>query len=233
MTMHRMALALLILSLGFFGCDVKSWLKMPSGVQTAAEKPKEAILAEVRPIIEPFRAAVNAVPSPEAPGLTDAQCEEVLGKLRDAQAQYGAMSTGAAAFKELAYEIADIAKKARDNERWRLVEACVDAHQLLNMQSVTLQRLDARAKMMLARPTVELKGFLEDKGKGETYVFLQITDHVTQTRKTVKVREGEEFNDLRLIGIIGNNKGVKLEYLKIEGLFFEIETSHPSFAAGH
>ena len=103
------------------------------------------------------------------------------------------------------------------------VEAAVDAFEILSMESMLMSRLDQRAKTILAQPKVEVKGFIEDKEKNAIYIFLRVTDRATGKVKSVNVREGDVFNDLRVVAIIGNNKAVQFEYLKIPGLIFEVK----------
>ena len=117
----------------------------------------------------------------------------------------------------------DIAKSAAESERYKLVLACIDAIELLNMESRLLERLGARADTILARPVVRVRGFLDDHEKGDTYVFLELLDRRNGTVERYEARPGDEFNNLRLIRIIGRNKAVLLEYLRMPGLFFEVE----------
>lgn len=203
------------------GCDNSLWKK--AAEPAPAGPTKAEVLAKVKPIIEPFRQLADAPAGPGSPGLANETRDQVISALRDAELQYGSTPAGQEALKDVGHDIVDIAKHARDQERWKLVEACVDAYEILNMESVSLTRLDERAKLMLARPKIEMKGFIDDKEKNATYVFLRLTDRKTGKMKTVTQREGDEFDDLRLVGIIGNNKAVRLEYMKIPGLVFEVE----------
>lgn len=202
------------------GCEAP---KPPESAETPGPMTMEEVLAIIRPIIQPIRDTLQPPAGVAPPGVSDEQHEQIIAALRDAILHYGDTPHGREALRTLAREIEDLAKEARDVERWRLVSICVDAHDMLNMESVAIQRLDERARMMLARPKIEVKGFMEDREKNDFYVFMHVTDRATGTRKTVTMREGEEVDDLRLVRIIGRNKGVRLEYLKIEGLFFDIE----------
>lgn len=210
---------IVVAALLFAGCKDSLWTKARETAQPGPSKTE--IQAKVKPIIEPFRQIVNM--GAGAPGLAQETRDTVCNALRDAQLQYGAFPQGQEVFRELGYEIVDIAKRARDQERWRLVEACVDAHEILNLENAMITRLDARAQEMLARPTVVVKGFLDDRAKNTINIFIQVIDRATGKRKSMTVREGDEFGDLKVINIVGANKSVRFEYKKIPGLVFEVE----------
>ncbi len=215
----------LVLSIGFLillaaGCEAP---KPPETTEAPGPKTKEDVLAIIRPILQPIRDTVRPPAGVAPPGVSDEQREQIIAALRDAILHYGDTEHGREALRALGREIEDLAKEARDLERWRLVSICVDAYDMLKMESAAIKRLDERARMMLAQPKIEVKGFMEDKEKNDYYVFMHVTDRATGSRRTVTMREGEEVDDLRLVRIIGRNKGVRLEYLKIEGLFFDIE----------
>ena len=190
--------------------------------ENVVEKPAEEILAEMRPILAPLRQVV--VGGKEGTiGLDDTTRQQVVTSLTNSVTQYSAMQTAKQAFGELSREISGIAVEGAEQERWRLVEACVDVHEILNMDSVLLGRLDERAKTMLARPKIAVKGFLDDNEKGDLYVFLELMDRTTRRVKTVTVREGEVIDDLRIVEIVGRNNAVRIEYTRIPGLIFQVK----------
>jgi hypothetical protein len=78
---------------------------------------------------------------------------------------------------------------------------------------------------MMARPKVDVSGFLE-ADKNNLYVFLTVTDPITNKTESFKVREGEEFYEpidpntkqkksaiLRLVRIIGDQQSVEILYI--------------------
>ncbi len=210
---------LILFSLLLAGCGGSFWQKAEEAAQPGPSKAE--IAAKVKPLIEPFRQVTNT--GTAGPGLLPEARDLVINGLRDAQLQYGAYPAGQEVLRELGYEIVDIAKRARDQERWRLVEACVDAHEILNLDNAMISRLDARAQEVLSRPTVEVKGFIDDGEKKITSIFLRITDRTTGRMKSLTAREGDEFDELKVINIVGNNKAVRFEYKKIPGLVFEVD----------
>jgi hypothetical protein len=185
----------------------------PTGPQT-----KEEVLALVRPVITPIRLALET-----STGLSDQDRTVILQNLRQAVAEHGGKDFGRLALREVGYEIAQIGKDASTAERWKLALFCVDAFDTLSMESVLLSRISARAQEMMAQPTVRVRGFLEDGVDKTLYVFMDITDRRTGEVKKVQAREGEEFNGLRMIKVLGRNKQVRFEYIKIPGLIFDVD----------
>lgn len=182
-------------------------------------KSKEEALNLISPAIQPLRN--TSVPG--APGLSEEQRQQVMMSLHNVIVTYGSNQYGKEALRELGYEVLDLAKKASASERYRLALACIEAAELLQVDSLYLKRLGPKAELMLKKPKVAVKGFVDDIEKKQLYVFLELTDHLTGKTERLEAREGDEFHDLRLVRVIGNNKAVLLEYLKMPGLFFEVE----------
>lgn len=184
----------------------------PEGPQT-----KEEVLALVRPMIAPIRAAL-------APGayLTDTDRAVIMGNLRAAVAEHGGKDFGQAALREVGHEISEMGREAGKAERWRLALFCVDVFDLLNMESALLKRIGQRAQHMMDQPTVRVRGFLEDGANRDLYVFMDLVNRRTGEVQKVRVREGEEFGGLRLIQVLGRNQKVRVEYLRIPGLIFDV-----------
>ncbi len=185
----------------------------PTGPQT-----KEEVLALVRPVIAPIRIAVD---TGSFLGLQETAA--ILQNLRQAVAEHGGKDFGRAALREVGYEIAELGREASAAERWKLALFCVDAFDTLSMESALLSRISARAQEMMAQPTVRVRGFLEDGVDKSLYVFMDITDRRTGEVKKVQAREGEEFHGLRMIKVLGRNKQVRFEYIKIPGLIFDVD----------
>ncbi len=186
----------------------------PVGPQTKAE-----VYNLISPAINPLRNAA----APSAPDMTSFEREQVMTALKNAIVSYGSLSFGQEAIRELGYEVMTIAQQAGDNERYKLVLVCIDVLELLSMESQLLKRLGERADVILEQPVVRVRGFLDDHEKGDTYAFLELINQRTGEAEKVEARVGDEFNNLKFIRIIGNNKAVLFEYQRIPGLFFEVE----------
>ena len=185
----------------------------PMGPQTKAE-----VLALVRPVIAPLRFSVEG-----STPLDNQARAVILQNLRQAVMEHGGKDFGREALREVGYEIAELGKEASADERWKLALFCVDAFDTLSMESALLSRISDRAEKMLEQPTVRVRGFLEDGVDKTLYVFMDIVDRRTGEVKKVQAREGEEFHGLRMIKVLGRNKQVRFEYIKIPGLIFDVD----------
>jgi len=182
---------------------------------------KEEIMAQVLPALAPIQ-AVLAQPKGMG-GLSEAARASVMSQLGEAVSKYGSLPAGKDALHEVGYRIADLGKQASGQERWKVALTCVDAFDILQMESMSVSRLGDKARMMMEQPTIRVQGFLEDKEKNELYVFLELVNRKTMEVKKVQMREGEEANNIRLLKVIGRNQKVRVEYTKIPGLIFDVD----------
>ncbi|OQB43113.1 MAG: hypothetical protein BWY09_00281 [Candidatus Hydrogenedentes bacterium ADurb.Bin179] len=214
---HSIVLSVAVL-LCFTGCE--QLLKQePPRSATEKQQTKEEILSEIRPFVVPIQTTLagGAI-------ISDVERYTMLSNLRDAMVRHGETAAGRAAFQELSWEVQGMAKQAADMERYRLVLICIDVAELLDTESLLLKRLGAKANVMLDMPTVRVNGFIDDIEKKQTYIFIELFNRRTGEVEKLQAREGEEFNNLRLVRILGANKAVLFEYLKLPGLFFEVES---------
>lgn len=208
---------IILLLLACSGC--KDMLrKEPPPQPPTGPQSKEEVLAAVNPIIAPLRTTISG-----GPVISETERYTMMTGLRDAIMQYGSTEFGRQAFRDLAYEVQNIAKQASAVEKYRLVLICVDVTELLSVESHLLKRLGQKADVMLDKPKVQVKGFIDDIEKKQTYIFIEIINHRKGTLERMEAREGDEFNDLRVVRILGRNQAVLFEYLKLPGLFFEVE----------
>lgn len=212
----RVLAVLLIIS----GCqDLLRKQPPPPTEEEPGPKTKEEVLALIRPIIDPIRSTAMT----GSPGVSETERMNIMARIRDAITAYGGKDYGKEALRELAYEVQDLAKEASKKERYRLVMMCIDISEMLQVESQLMKRLGNKAKIMLERPKVQVRGFIDDLEKNQTYVFLELINYATGTVERREAREGDEFSNLKLVRIIGKNKAVLFEYLKVPGLFFEVE----------
>ncbi len=218
----RNALALVLFTLFITtGCNVST---PPPDPDAAAPPPmtKEEVLVQIKPIVDPLRQNIRHTGGERPPRIDEAVQDQILADIRQAKTQYGHEQFAQEAFHELAFEVAELAKEAAADERWRIVIFCVDVYETLGLESVMLRRLDERGEQVMSQPKIAVKGFMTDEDVGDTYVFIELTDRRTKQTKSFNMREREELYDVRLLEIVGNNAAVRLEYLKIEGLIFEV-----------
>ena len=189
---------------------------VPTGPQT-----KQEVLSLVLPVLAPIERVLALAPG--TGGVSETDRTVMMAQLREAVGKYGNLPFGREALHDVGYKIAEMGKKASTQERWRLALACVDAFDILQMESMTVARLGGRAKTMMEQPTIRVRGFLEDKDKGALYVFLELVNRKTMEVHKVQAREGEEVGGIRLLKVIGRNQKVRVEYIKIPGLIFDVD----------
>lgn len=206
------------------GCNSPLDQKIAGEVKEKVDtlKSKDQLYQEILPAIASLQGGLRVQVAHLEPSITDQNRRQVVNEIQQAVIRLSDEPNGPEALRALGYEIQEIAKKARDDERWHLVLACIDAFEVLNMESYLLSRLDERARAILEQPKVEVQGYFHDQNTDERYVFLKLTNRLTQEVTKERVREGEEVQNLRVIEIIGRNRGVKLEFTKIQGLYFTV-----------
>ena len=229
--MKRIAVLLALLTIAVAACWEEPPPPPPPEVKAPPPPSPEEIAAEIRQVIQPLQALTVAARPGQGWGsggtgatgmLTKPIEKQVVDGLRAARAKHQVTENGKIAITMVAHEITDIIKIGRDQERWRLVLGCIRAYKALEPTSIKMDTLMKRAELHERRPTVRIKGFFDDKETGDTYVFLEVMERPSRKLHKVEVRVGDEFHNVKLVGFVGNKRGVELEYLLIEGHTWEV-----------
>jgi len=192
----------------------------PPEPKAPPEPTPEQIAGEIRAHIGTMQSAVDAnapFPMDSVPAMVDG--------LRAAAAKHRLTDNGKAGIAQVSHDIEEIIRKARDIKRWKIVLAGIDAYDALISGSSKYNRLKELGKLQLSKPSVKLKGFFTDHAANdEVYAFIEVLDPAVpgSTWQSLKVRVGEEFSNLKFVRIVGEEKGIELEYLLIPGDTFEI-----------
>lgn len=184
---------------------------------------KDEIMPELRGLVEPLRQQLNAPVGEAVTRVSPELRDQVVAAVREAQIKHGGTPAGQEALKALAVEVGAIAMSARDQERWWLVQACIDVYEVLGLSSLSIQRLDEKAELMIAMPKVRVMGIVDDPSKDETYVLMRLIDRQTRQYESHYARIGEEVDSLKVLEIVGKNSAVRFGYLKIPGLEFVVD----------
>ncbi len=222
--MKRIFVASLMLLVLCAACEKEEVEEEPAPAQPPPQRvpSPEEIYAEIKPILRPLQAVANQ----ESNTLPDEAVADVVQKLSAAKSKHEVTDSGKSALSRLRRDVENIIKKGRELEYWRLVIKACDAYDVLDPKNLKTRRYRDIARRQLAKPKIEIRGFLEDEDTGDIYAFLKVKLRDTQETKLVQVREGEEFlegeHTMRLVEIIGNNKGCRFEYKAIEGDIFEV-----------
>lgn len=168
------------------------------------------IKSSLSPLFNPGPIDMNIIPS-------------MVGTAGTIRASKSVTENGRLALNMLIRDVEDSIRENKNANRWRKVKAGCLIFEALQPGSDRYAKTKKDADLMLARPRVEVTGFMESGN--DLFVFLATTNNLTGERKTFKVREGEEFyappkvgdepntqNLLRVVRIVGNKQAVELEY---------------------
>jgi len=155
---------------------------------------------------------------------------QVVTALRASRQKHQSSENGREAIKMATHDIEDIIRQARDQERWRLLMGCIAAFEAISPGSTKMEHLKERAKLHRVCPIVRVKGFFDDEEMNETYAFLEVIKRFftkdgrlrDAPAETVRARPGDEFHGVKLLGFVGDRRGVRLEYLAIPGNTWEV-----------
>jgi len=176
----------------------------------------QEIASEIR------RASLNSlsalIAGPDQP-VPASVYEQVLTGLRSGKAKHQGSKNGKEALDMIAVECNQILSRAVETESWHAVLLACDALDIVEPDNVRANRLRERARGRINRPKVTIKGFFTDAETDETKVFLDV--YLPETKKTEKVRAhvGQEFYGLRLVDIIGKEKGIKMQHIETGEMF--------------
>ncbi|HNR34460.1 MAG TPA: hypothetical protein PKO36_04730 [Candidatus Hydrogenedentes bacterium] len=196
----------------------------------------EEIAAKIRPVLQPLEAIVAQGPHVRNLNITMEIRDKVVADLKLAKQQNQGSENGKQALRMITYDIQEIIRKARDQNRFLLILGAISAYEVLEPIGLTMQRLKERAELEVTTPYITIKGFFDDNATGEIYAFLDVRHPIYDASQTVRdpldtsswitenvrVRKGEEFFNCRLVDFVGNKKGVVLEYLKIPGKTWKV-----------
>ena len=225
--MNRLLVLCLAATLVLCACPKPPPPPPPVAPKAPPEPTPEAIAAEIRPALEPYRNLLRQKIGPggtdAAGGLSPGDQKRVQDELKAAKQKFQHTENGKQALRMVTHDVEEMIQNARDQSRWRIVKDCIETWRILSPGSAKMDRLEERTNLHLRQPRVTVKGFFDDAQTGDTYVFLEVTEQPSKKRHDIRARVGEEFFDVELLDIVGDNKGVKLEYLLIPGTIWEVK----------
>lgn len=159
--------------------------------------------------------------------LTERGRQEVVGFVQQWKAQTLATENGEAAVRKLTNDLIERLQPARHSQNGPLILMLCDLIEVLEPDNPRIQRYRDWAIVHNNRPVITLKGWfqetIEPPGNEErlvplppeqvTLAFIDVYLPETGETHSLRVREGEEFFDVRFISIIGNMRGMELRYL--------------------
>lgn len=113
----------------------------------------------------------------------------------------------------VSHKVDERIRAAEDMKSWQAVLQYVKASKILRPETKRYDALEKRAVTELKRPEVDLKAFF-DVGNGQTVAILEFYLPLEGETVSERMRPGEEAYGLKLAQILGNNSGVRMEYLE-------------------
>lgn len=202
------------------GCRPREERKPPS---EPVPQTKEEFKAQLQQILLPLRQIIPFSPDIPTPPLTDEIRQQVMFGLFEFMQKYGDNPQAQQASREVAQEVAQWARIAKERGRWNMALGCIDVFEMLGARSYALQRLREQGEKLLAQPKIAVRGFLEDKETKTLTIFVELVDRRTGKIKRAAVRVGDEIDNIRVVEVIPYKNTVRFEYIPIEGMFIDVE----------
>ena len=200
------------------GCEKKEPEPKPTENQPPPEPSPEEISNKI--ITEALGSAVmGAVASGKVSPEVRAKLVEDLTKARSANQT---SENGQKALNIVSGKLEEIVMKAKTERQWDVVLLGIAGYEVFNKDSATMKRIKEQADLESKKPIVVLKAFMTDQKSNRVFAILQIQNQMTGEVKTVNISEGEEAEGLRFNKVIGDNRGIELEYMAIPGDMFEV-----------
>lgn len=199
--MRRLAPCLLVALAAMIGCAEKEPEpppEPPPPPPPTAQELRSQEMNDLQPILQP--------------GL-DMTDEEIVGRVNNTRAKLRGEVNGEKALNLITRDIREQLNAAFDQEMWLVVMKGTTALGALEPDDPRLERYRETAQLELNRPKLTVKGFYIDPETQATTVFLDVFLPETQETVQKQVQEGEEFNDIQLLDIIGRQKGIRYRYL--------------------
>lgn len=136
----------------------------------------------------------------------------VLGMFTQQQATLSTSPEGQAALKIIQKVLEDRISAYERSEFWEHVVTYVDAYKILQPDSRKYVQLQEKAMRELRRPRVTVKGLPEFEG--HKMALLNIYIPLTSESYDERLSVGDEIHGIKFVGVFGNDRGVRLEFLE-------------------
>jgi hypothetical protein len=150
----------------------------------------------------------------------DQATQDAVNSLQQVKSQNAGKVNLPAAVDRLKKDISNLIIQGQEQNRYKVVQAGIEAYDRLSPPPNKYRKLKEKTRIILARPKVEVTGFIEMDG--ELFCFIRTTDKATKETQTFsRVRAGDTFMPgmLRLSRIVGDQSGVEFEYLPLNEFF--------------
>lgn len=216
----RIVSGLLVLSLLFMGlgCTSKEEQLKKQEEETKAAAPPPPPEPTVDEIYNEMKNAISAFwrPLSGAQSLQQGEIDMGIQNLNGAKTSHQSHKNLPEAVNRLKRDIEDLIRDATKDDRWRCVVAGCLAYEALDPANTRFKKDLEKALVMLARPKVWVLGFTTVDN--ETYIHFRVEYRDPVKIENERARVGEEFANgiIRVEEIIGNQQGVRLNYIPVD-----------------
>ena len=144
--------------------------------------------------------------------LTPAVRQNILDVLKQKKVELAVTVEGKRALAIVQHRLNERVRDFERAELWEHVLAYTDAHLILDPESTKFDHTRENALVELRKPRVTLSGLPEFEGRKIAFLtfYLPMTSESHKERMAI----GEVMYGIRLLGIFGRDRGVRLEYLE-------------------
>jgi len=102
--------------------------------------------------------------------------------------------------------------RMEDNELWDFVVVLCDVHEVFKPGSTRFARVRETAEIELRKPKITVSGIHEKDG--QVTAILKFYLPLSGETYSERPRIGEVFHGMKFVDVVGNNRGVEMEYLE-------------------
>lgn len=208
---------MLAVMLVFAGCSQEAE-EEPTAVKAPPPPTQSVIVNEISGHINPIMGAANT----GAPLRKKVRSDAING-LKQSRSKYGGTPNGSAAFDQVAGRLRDEIKRSQENRMWEYVVFACDAHDVLKPdRKRDVARIREKALVQMRRPRAKVKSFMTvDYETNDRVAFIEVTIPTSGETEKGSARIGDTIMGLRIVDFVGNNEGVRFEYVET-GEVFEV-----------
>lgn len=145
--------------------------------------------------------------------LPDAVSQQAADAVRSTKNKHQLGPNGPEGIRRAVTQVEGKLQAAFNNRAWGLCLAQGKVLEALAPENDAYKNMLERALIQKNKPKVAVTGFTTDKQTNVTSIFIEVYLPKTGEAKKMTVREGEEFEECKVVEIIGDNLGIRIEYL--------------------
>ena len=200
-----MLMVALVMAVGLLSaCSEK--MPEPPPVEAAPPPPPPPSAEQLRDDAMKTLAGVLIIGSAIPSEVAKAQVNEVMNKLRNEV-------NGAGALAMVTNQVRDAMREARDTSMWSSVIVLCDVLEVLEPTDSRIDRYREQAQAEMNKPKLDLRVFSINPDTKKVIAAFEVTYTATNETKTIRIQEGEEFENYKFLEVIGDLKGVRLRYI--------------------